>query len=906
MAEQGSAASPPASHALPVSEVLAQLAVTEAGLADEEVIRRRAEVGPNQLPQAQPRPWWRRLLAQFNNALLYVLLVAAGITFLLGYATDSVVILGVVVINALVGFIQEGKAEAALRGILAMVVSQALVRRSGRVLQIPVEELVPGDMVLVNAGDRLPADLRLVQARDLRCDESALTGESEPVEKQTEALPAHTMLAERSNCVYMGTRVTYGAGTGVVVATGVSTELGRIGELVSGVQVPVTPLTRQLEEFARWLSVSIVLATALAMLWGVYVAGLAWPDMFRAAVGIAVAAIPEGLPAVVTISLAIGVQRMARSRALVRKLPAVEVLGSVTTICTDKTGTLTRNEMTARSVVTAQASYDCDGEGYAPVGNVSRAGEVPGQLPEVLEHVAAVSLYCNDAEVAEENGQWVLHGDPTEGALHVLARKLGFPKVTQWRRLDLIPFSTESRYMAVLGHDHHGRAMIYLKGAPERVLQFCDRQWRESAAEALDRTFWHDSLAQLAGQGMRVMALAMKEHDANDATLSDDEVDGDMILLGLVGIEDPPRAEARDAIGQCRAAGIQVKMITGDNPRTAAAIGGQLGLDADRVMVGDDLDQLDDEQLREQVLKTAIYARTSPAHKLRLVEALQACGQVVSMTGDGVNDAPALKCANIGVAMGRKGTDAAREASAMVLTDDNFATIVKAVHEGRTVYDNIVKAILFVLPTSLVEASVLMIAILIGAQLPVTPVQILWVNMITAVTLAIALAFEPGEPDIMKRPPRRPGRGLVSGFVLRRILVVGAAGTAVVFWMFASHADSSVEEARTLAVTTLVLIETFYLFSCRRLYAPAWANRAWQGILPALLACSMVLLMQWAFTASTVMQALFDTVSLSLAGWGMACFWALSVVVVVELDKFLVASVRRYRKRHIPLRQAAS
>ena len=548
--------------------------------------------------------------------------------------------------------------------------------------------------------------------------------------------------------------------------------------------------------------------------------------------------------------------------------------------------------MTARQVVTAEAVFDCDGEGYAPVGAVSLDGQPLAGLPMVLEHMAAASLYCNDAEVAQENGQWLLHGDPTEGALHVLARKLGGASQDRWRRLDLIPFSTESRYMAVLGHDHHGHAMIYLKGAPERVLQFCDRHWSGDAAMPLDRGAWQARLQTLAGQGMRVMALAMKEHDPNDATLSDDEVDGDMILLGLVGIEDPPRAEAREAISQCRAAGIRVKMITGDNPRTAAAIGAQLGLQAERVLVGDDLDQLDDAQLREQVLETDIYARTSPAHKLRLVEALQAGGQVVSMTGDGVNDAPALKRANIGVAMGRKGTDAAREASAMVLTDDNFATIVEAVHEGRTVYDNIVKAILFVLPTSLVQASVLMLAILIGAELPVTPVQILWVNMITAVTLAIALAFEPGEPDLMTRPPRRPDRGLISGFLLRRLLVVGVVATAVVFWMFAQHTNLPLEEARTLAVTTLVLIEILYLFSCRRLYAPAWANRAWRGILPAMLAALLMLAMQWAFTATAAMQALFATVALDAGSWGLALLAAIAVVLVVELDKLLLGWLR--------------
>ncbi|MDF1821526.1 MAG: HAD-IC family P-type ATPase [Alcanivoracaceae bacterium] len=891
-----------AAHAQTPEQSLAALSASRTGLTAEQVTARRNMVGENRLPQPQVRAWYLRLLAQFNNALLYVLLVSAVITLSLGYHTDAGVIVAVVVINALVGFIQEGRAEAALRSILSMVVSQVLVRRDGHTRQVPVEALVPGDIVLINAGDRLPADVRLLEARELRCDEAALTGESLPVDKHIAAVPIDAPLAERTGCAFMGTQVTAGGGLGVVIATGLDTQLGRIGEMVKSVDVPVTPLNRQLERFARGLSLAIVMVTVLAMFWGVYVTGLSWPDMFRAAVGIAVAAIPEGLPAVVTISLAIGVQRMARTRALVRKLPAVEVLGSVTVICSDKTGTLTRNEMTARELVLADAQYTCSGEGYSPAGDVLHNGALLDTVPEDLHALGRAALFCNDASVAQEGGQSVLHGDPTEGALYVLAHKLGVYAgrgEEDWHRLDIIPFSTEKRFMAVLGHGREHQAMVYAKGAPERILAFCDHQLRGTETEPLDTQYWHSALAQLADDGMRVMALAMKAHDPDDATLSEDELDSDMIFLGLVGITDPPRHEAREAIRQCRDAGIAVKMITGDNPRTAAAIGAQLGLDSNAVMTGNDLAQLDDGALQEVVSRTAIFARTSPADKLRLVSALQQADQLVAMTGDGVNDAPALRRANIGVAMGMKGTDAAREAAAMVLTDDNFATITDAVREGRTVYDNIVKAILFVLPTSLVEAAVLLMAILLAVAMPVTPVQVLWVNMITAVTLAIALAFEPGEPDIMQRQPRRPGRGLITGLLLRRLLLIGLVGTAAVFWMFVMH-QQDVDRARTLAVTTLVLIEVFYLFSCRRLYVAAWANAAGQGIWPALVATVLVLLLQFCFTVLPVMQHLFGTVALSAAQWGLCAATALVVVLVVELDKQWLSFWRRRRMRQVP------
>ena len=883
-------------HALPPEAALETLQSSVHGLGPENIAARRAQFGENRLPDAPPRPAWRRLLDQFNNVLLYVLMVSGLVTLLIGYHVDALVIWAVVLVNALVGFFQEGKAEQALSGILGMVVSEALVRRAGRVVQIPSVQLVPGDIVLISAGDRLPADVRLLETHNFHCDEAALTGESVPVKKSVCAVAEDAPLAERSGCAYMGTQATSGGALGVVFATGTHTELGRIGAMVSQVTMPKTPLTRQLVRFAHVLTVMILAITALAMAQGILVSGLSLSDTFRAAVGIAVAAIPEGLPAIVTVSLALGVQRMAHANALVRKLPAVEVLGSVTVICSDKTGTLTRNEMTARHVVTASRRYQVSGEGYAPFGDIESQGCVVDcdALPAGLQQLVRASLFCNDANVEEKDGHWLMHGDPTEGALHVLARKAGLspePAVNDWHRLDVIPFSTEQRYMAVLGHGRERDAQVYLKGAPERVLGFCSQQLGDASVEPLDSEFWHTQLDQLGAAGMRVLALAMKHHPPDDATLTEDELGNEMIFLGLVGITDLPRQEAQQAIDLCRQAGIRVMMITGDNARTAAAIGEQLGIRGDTAMTGAEVDALDDAALCQRLGNTSVFARTSPENKLRLVKALQARGDIVAMTGDGVNDAPALRRADIGVAMGRKGTDAARDAAAMVLTDDNFASIARAVEVGRQVYDNIVKAILFIVPTGLVEAGVLLLAVMLGLSLPITPVQVLWVNMITAVTLAIALAFEPGEADVMWRPPRPPTQGLFNAFVVRRLLLVGVVGISAAFWLFFRYRDVDIEVARTLVVTMLVWMETFYLFSCRRLRVPLWMNGFVRGIAPALLASVAVLLMQWAFTTAPWLQQLFHTQPLTAVQWLDAAFAGLLVTVAVELEKVVARAL---------------
>ncbi|MBA3981255.1 MAG: hypothetical protein C0462_11710 [Alcanivorax sp.] len=887
----------PAWHALSAEDALKQCRTDRRGLNEAEVQKRREQYGENRLLARRQRSAWQRLLGQFHNVLLYVLMGAALITLLLGYATDALVIAAVVIINALVGFVQEGKAEAALRAIQQMLVSECLVVRDGETRQIPASQLVPGDVVLLAAGDRVPADLRLFEVRDLHCDESMLTGESVPVAKQEDAVSRDAMLAERHGMAWMGALVTAGGARGLVVGTGTDSELGRIGHLVDTVSAPDTPLTRSLGVFGRQLAALILAITALVMVWGYVVIGMPVADLFRVAVGVAVAAIPEGLPAVVTITLAIGVQRMAASRAVIRKLPAVEVLGSVTVICSDKTGTLTRNEMTTRRLVTAAGDFEVSGEGYGLDGEVDYAGD--GDASEVLPLktlAAQVALLCNDAHISHEGDDWVLHGDPTEGAMYALACKAGLSPADareRWPRLDVIPFATERLYMATLNRHEDGCLML-VKGAPERLLGLCSRQQQPEGPAPLDSDYWHEALERLASEGLRVLGLAWKPMPEGSERITSADVEEGLVFLGLTGTTDPPRHEAIDAVAQCRRAGIQVKMITGDNPRTAGAIAAQLGLRHERVLTGKDIAALDDAALGEALLEVDVYARTSPSDKLRLVEALQAQGEVVAMTGDGVNDAPALQRADIGVAMGRKGTDAARDASAMVLTDDNFATIAAAVKAGRTVYDNIVKAIQFILPTSVVQAAVLLLALVIGmSTLPITPVQILWVNMITAVTLALALAFEHGESGLMRRPPRSPQEGLVTPLLLRRLALVGVVGTLLVIGQFMRYAED-LTLARNMAVLTLVFVEVWYLFSCRRLHAPLWHEASLRGLMPAGIAVAAVLVLQWLYMVLPPMQALFESQVLSPGQWLEAAAVALVVPLLVEIDK---AVARRFGTR---------
>jgi len=818
---------PPPWHSLPANDALTRLNAPRSGLDPAEIESRRAQFGANKLPQPQSQPAWQRLLLQFHNVLIYVLLAAGVITAVLGHWLDSGVIFGVVVINAVIGFIQEGRAEQALNAIRDMLSPHAIVTRAGERHEIPAEDLVPGDIVHLASGDRVPADLRLIDIKSLRVMEAALTGESLAVDKQVDPVAEEAALGDRASMAWSGTLVTYGQGTGVVTATGNETELGRISTLLSTVEKLTTPLLKQMSRFGQWLAGGILLLSALLFVFGVWVRDYAANDMFLAAVGLAVAAIPEGLPAIMTITLAIGVTRMAHRHAIIRRLPAVETLGAVSVICSDKTGTLTRNEMTVQTVIDADDRFEVSGSGYAPEGGFSRGGTpTDAESHPVLGELAHAALLCNDADLRETDDGWQLAGDPTEGALLTLALKAGL-NLRQIRdalpRTDVIPFESEHRFMATLNHDHAGHGYLYLKGAPERVLALCATQRGTDGDRAFDPEHWHARMDEAAGQGMRLLALAVRRSDSATALNFDDIEAGGFTLLAVLGLADPPREEAIQAVATCRAAGIKVKMITGDHAATALAIGKQLGLDESvRAMTGAEIETFDDARLREVVCEVDVFARASPEHKLRLVEALQSLGEVTAMTGDGVNDAPALRRADIGVAMGKKGTEAAKEAAEMVLADDNFASIAHAVEEGRTVYGNLRKAIVFILPTNAAQAGMVLIAILLGLTLPITPVQILWVNMVTAVTLALALAFEHPEPEAMRQPPRDPREPLLTRFMLWRIVFVTVflvAGSLGLF-LWELERGMPLEAARTAAINALVMGEIFYLFNCRRLIAP--------------------------------------------------------------------------------------
>jgi magnesium-transporting ATPase (P-type) len=896
--------SPIAWHGLPVDEVLRHLEVEAGGgLTGEEAKARLERYGPNELPEAERENAWLRLLKQFHNVLIYILLVAAAFTAFLGEWIDTGVILAVVVVNAVIGFIQEGKAEQALEGIRKLLSLDATVVRDGRRRTIPAEELTPGDIVLLEGGDRVPADVRLISARNVRIEEAALTGESVPVSKSPDPVAEDAVLGDRKNIAFSGTLVTAGHLRGVVVETGERTEIGRIGEMVARVEKLTTPLLQKMDRFGRQLSIAILGSGLLLFLFGWFVRGFTLDEIFLAVVSFAVAAIPEGLPAILTITLALGVQRMAGRNAILRRLPAVETLGSVTTICSDKTGTLTRNEMTAVRVITAGGQYAVSGTGYDPEGDFHLGDErvEPAAETELCE-LARVSMLCNDAEIAldTQSGEWKLSGDPTEGALLVLGAKAGLDRQREEERLprrDTIPFESEKRFMATLHADAQGRRWIYAKGAPERILEMSDRvRVGEGSTETLDAADWLRRVDVLADEGFRTIAIAVKEGPADDDVLDAHGVESGFSLLGVTGLIDPPRPEAIEAVRRCRRAGIAVKMITGDHALTARSIGAQMEIgDGRRAITGGEIEDADDTELTRLVSEHDVFARASPGHKLRLVRALQAHAEVVAMTGDGVNDAPALKQADIGVAMGIKGTEAAKAASEMVLADDNFATIECAVQEGRTVYDNLKKTILFILPTNGAEALMVVSAVALAfSELPITPVQILWVNMVTAVTLALALAFEPAEPGVMARPPRPRDEAILSGYLLWRIAFVSVIIAAACLWLFTHELSMGAgpERARTVAVNALVAGQLFYLFNTRYIMRSSLSVRRLGANRAALIAVGVLILLQMIFTYTPIFQTWFGTAPLVAIDWVWVLAVGLGVFFLVEIEKAVMRGRR--------------
>ncbi|MDP2881623.1 MAG: cation-transporting P-type ATPase [Azonexus sp.] len=878
-------------HANAACTVAADLAVDHSrGLSAMEAAQRLNTHGPNRLTPPKKRGPVLRFLLQFHNVLIYVLLGAAAVTALLGHGVDTAVILGVVIINALIGFVQEGKAEKSLDAIRNMLSLHAAVLRDGRRQEIDATELVPGDIVLLASGDKVPADLRLIEMRSLRIEEAALTGESEPVEKSPVPVAENAPIGDRLCMAYSGTLVVFGQGRGVVVATGDTTEIGRIGRMLAEVESVDTPLLKQMAQFGRWLTAGILVLAAGTIAFGMIVHGQTAGEMFLAAVGLAVAAIPEGLPAIMTITLAIGVQRMAGRNAIIRRMPAVETLGAVTTICSDKTGTLTKNEMTVQRVATADRLIEVSGVGYAPHGGFS---EDERQVDAAeLADIARSALLCNDAILCETAGDWKLEGDPTEGALLTLALKAGLDarfEAEALPRIDVIPFESEHRFMATLHHDHAGHAFAFVKGAPERVIGMCSKQRTNGEDKTIDPLLWQARIDELAAQGFRVLALATAPMEKGKRELAFADVESGLTLLALAGIMDPPREEAIRAVAACHSAGIRVKMITGDHAVTAAAIARAMGMrvTGDRALTGAEIETMDEAALRQAVREVDVFARASPEHKLRLVEAMQANGEVAAMTGDGVNDAPALKRADVGVAMGHKGTEAAKEAAEMVLADDNFASIAAAVEEGRTVYDNLRKAVVYVLPTSVGQASMVLIAVLLGMTLPITPVQILWINMVTAVTLSLAIAFERPEPGLMARPPRDPKEPLVNGFMLWRIGFVTVLLVATSFGMFLWEIERgmSLEFARTAAVNTLVMGQIVYLFNCRRLTGSVLSKDGLLGNRIALKAIAVLVVLQLAMTHLPFKQALFGTDHLDVETWLRVLAAGVIVFLAVELEK---------------------
>lgn len=890
-------------HSVLTDNVLKDLQASATGLSREEAEARLKRYGANRLPEAARRSNLVRFLLQFHNILIYVLLGCAVVTAALDHWIDTGVILAVVIANAIIGYIQEGKAEKAMDAIRHMLAPHANVIRGGERISIEGDQLVPGDIVLLEAGDKVPADLRLLTAHGMSVQEAILTGESVPVEKHIEPVEENAPLGDRSCMAFSGTLVTSGQGKGVVVATGGSTEIGRISGLLSQVEMLTTPLVSQMGVFAKWLTILILLIAALLLTYGYFAQHHDFTEMFMAVVGLSVAAIPEGLPAVLTITLAVGVQAMAGRNAIVRRLPAIETLGSVSVICTDKTGTLTRNEMMVASVLTHHHLFSLEGDGYTPKGalKLENLQATPSEH-DVLEELARAATLCNDAALRQHDGVWQVEGDPMEGALLAFAGKMDVDarkEQAAWTRTDAIPFDAKHRFMATLNHDHERHAFVFVKGAPERILSMCANQRSaHGATEALDTAYWTERAESIAALGQRVLAFAVKSVKPEHTVLAHKEVEDTLTLLGMVGMIDPPRAEAIAAVAECHGAGIRVKMITGDHAKTAAAIGKQIGLqNPDRVLTGADLDGMDDAALRQAVLDCDIFARTSPEHKLRLVMALQSHGMTVAMTGDGVNDAPALKRADAGIAMGRKGSEAAKEAAELVLADDNFASIAAAVREGRTVYDNIQKVISWTLPTNAGEAMVIIVALLLGLTLPVTPIQILWINLITAVTLGLALAFEPTEENTMRRPPRPRNQPLLTGELVWHIILVSTLFLCGVFGIYHYAVDQgySIDLARTMAVNTLVVMEIFHLFFIRNIYGTSLTWKAAQGTRVVWTTVIVITVAQFAITYLPPLQKIFGTEAIPfwygvlIIGIGAALF------AIIETEKQIRLAFRRMK-----------
>lgn len=884
-------------YQLTVEEVLKNQQSQPSGLTHNEASARLARDGLNALPEKAGKPAWLRFLAHFHDVLIYVLIAAAALTAVMGHWVDTAVILGVAVINALIGHIQENNAEKSLKSIRNMLSASAVVVRNGQHETVATTDLVVGDIVVLRAGDRIPADLRVMEAHNLRVEEAILTGESTVVDKTAEALTGELPLGDRKNLLFSGTTISAGAGLGVVIATGEATELGHINQMMTEIEKHRTPLLVQMDKLGK-----AIFSLILAMMVGLFIFSLLLRDMpmgelLLSLISLAVAAVPEGLPAIISIILSLGVQTMARKRAIIRKLPTVETLGAMSVICSDKTGTLTMNEMTVKAIITADKNYRVQGNSYEPTGEIhveendALAEIAPGSLLE--SYLRTIDL-CNDSQlIRDEQGHWGITGGPTEGALKVLAAKAMLPAVESELR-SKIPFDSQYKYMAThyrIGNDER----VLVTGAPDVLFKLCRLQQTANGTEAFTQPHWEAEIARYAKEGLRMVAAAWKPAHADANALTHDCLNEGLIFLGIAGMMDPPRPEAIAAIGACQQAGIRVKMITGDHPQTAMSIGGMLGIhNSIHAVTGYELEQMDEAELAEAAVTYDIFARTSPEHKLRLVKALQDKGEIVGMTGDGVNDAPALKQADVGIAMGIKGTEVTKEAADMVLTDDNFATIASAVQEGRRVYDNLKKTILFIMPTNLAQGLLIIVALLAGNLIPLTPVLILWMNMATSATLSFGLAFEAGERNIMRRPPRQSNENVMDGFAIWRVGFVGTLIAACAFMLEAwlQPRGHSPEFIRTVLLQTLVTAQWVYMLNCR----VSDGFSLGRGLLMnkgIWLVSGILLLLQLAIIYVPFLQMLFGTEALPLRYWGITFAIGIALFFIVEIEKPLTRKFRR-------------
>ncbi|MGV2811024.1 cation-transporting P-type ATPase [Enterobacter cancerogenus] len=881
-----------------VEEALAANHSTVDGLSSTEAIARLQQYGENALPQKPGKPAWLRFLAHFNDVLIYVLLVAALLKLIMGHWVDMFVILGVAIINALIGHIQESNAEKSLQSIRNMLSSEAVVIRQGNHETIPTTALVPGDIVVIRAGDRIPADLRVIEAHNLRVEEAILTGESTVVEKNTDALSGELPLGDRYNLLYSGTTVSAGGGKGLVVATGGETELGHINQMMSDIEKHRTPLMVQMDKLGKTIFITILVMMVVLFVFSLLFRDMPVSELVLSLISLAVAAVPEGLPAIISIILSLGVQAMARRKAIIRKLPTVETLGAMTVICSDKTGTLTMNEMTVKAVITAGTTYRVEGDSYEPVGNIHPIDDptpVTVTLGSLLERYLRTIDLCNDSQLMkDEQGLWKITGGPTEGALKVLAAKIPLPALDTEMR-SKIPFDSQYKYMSTLYRLGDEEAIL-ITGAPDVLFRLCQYQQTDTGLQPFDQPYWEGKIEEYAREGLRMVAAAWKPAADGQRELDHADLQDGVILLGIAGMMDPPRPEAITAIADCLQAGIRVKMITGDHPQTAMSIGQMLGIgNAASAITGRELEAMDDPQLSEAAQKYDIFARTSPEDKFRLVQALQSRQEVVGMTGDGVNDAPALKRADVGIAMGIKGTEVTKEAADMVLTDDNFATIARAVHEGRRVYDNLKKTILFIIPSNIAQALLIIIALLAGNLIPLTPVLILWMNMATSVTLSFGLAFEAGERDIMNRPPRKSNLHVMDGFAIWRVVFVGLmiAISAFVLEAWLQPRGYSPEFIRTVLLQMLVTAQWFYMLNCRvtdgfSLSKGLLANK---GIW---IVSAVLLILQLLIIYAPFMQMLFGTEALPFRYWVITFLIGFAMFLIVEVEKPLT---RRWRKK---------